>query len=136
MRLDPKLAGKILIGTCSMLVVFHVANYLGKIPVNVSWLGRIDSSNGIKIMSLVSIALNVIIIICAAVKCKYINNAYLTSVVEKVLPIVFWWLVGNSVANLFSQFTFEVVFFTPLLVVLTVCVYVLKNTDGSNNSIT
>lgn len=130
MSLDPGVAGKILIGICSVLVVFHVANFFGKIPLNISWLGRIDSNSTLKIMSFVSIILNVIIIICALVKCKYINNARVIALVETILPIVFWWLVGNSIANLFSKSKFEVVVFTPLLLILTVCVYVLKNKDN------
>lgn len=130
MSLDPGIAGKILIGICSLLIAFHVANYLGKIPVNVSWLGRIDSDSTLKFMSFVSVILNVIIIICALVKCKYIYSEKMNSLIDKVLPFVFWWLVGNSIANLFSKSKFEVVVFTPLLLILTVCVYVLKNTDG------
>jgi len=130
MKLNPALAGKILISICSILVAFHASNYLGKIPVNVTWLGRIDSNSTVKIMSLLSIVLNTIIIVCAAVKLNYIDSARIKSIVEKALPIVFWWLVGNSIANLFAKSTFEVVVFTPVLIVLTACVFVIKNTDS------
>ncbi len=128
MRLDPLLAGRLLIGICSLLVVFHTANFLGIVPVNITWLGQLDSNVSIKVMSLVSIAINLVVVFCAAIKCKYIKNTSLDSIVEKLLPIVFWWLVGNSIANLFSKSNFEVVVFTPILIILTVCVFVLKNT--------
>ena len=133
MRLDPVLAGRLLIVICSLLIVFHAANFLGIVPVNITWLGKLDSNESIKIMSLVSIAINLAIVFCAAIKCKYIKNTFLDSIVEKSLPFVFWWLVGNSIANLFAKSKFEVVVFTPILVILTVCVYVLKSTGNTES---
>jgi len=130
LRLDYEIAGKMLIAICSTLVIFHLANIFGMIPINITWLGQIDSDNKIKLMSVASVALNMIIIFCAAVKIEYVKSTYLILVVEKVLPFVFWWLIGNSIANLFSKSKFELVVFTPLLIVLTVCVFVLMNTDS------
>lgn len=133
MQLDPVLAGRLLIGICSLLIVFHAVNFLGIVPVNITWLGKLDSNTSIKIMSLVSIAINLVIVFCAAVKSRYVQNTFLDPIVDKLLPFVFWWLVGNSIANLFAKSRFEVVVFTPILVILTVCVYVLKNTGSTEN---
>jgi len=125
-KLDSKLAGKILIAVSSFLILFHVANLLGYIPRNITWLGQIDSKRTILIMAFVSIALNLIIIFCAVIKCNYWNSDFFNPVVEKILPFVFWWLVGNTIANLFSRSGFEVVVFTPVLVVLTFCMYKIR----------
>jgi len=133
MRLNPRFAGKILIGVCSVLIIFHTTNLFGLIPANVTWLGRIESGFAKMIMAMVSIGLNIVIIICAAVKLGYVKSTNMSSLVEKALPFVFWWLVGNSIANLFSKSKFEVLAFTPLLVVLTVCVYVIKNATNLGN---
>lgn len=133
-KLDLELAGKVLIFVSSCLVVFHVANLFGYIPHNITWLGQIDSNRTMLIMGLVSMALNLLVILCAVVKCKFWNSATLYSFVEKILPIVFWWLVGNTIANLFAKTKFEVVVFTPILVVLTVCMYKLKTHTQVNTA--
>jgi len=126
-KLDVALAGKILIVIPSCLVVFHIVNLLGFIPLNITWLGQIDSNRTMVIMGLVSICLNLVLILCALVTCHYWNSPFLSPIVEKILPWVFYWLVGNTIANLFSKSTFEVVVFTPILLILTVCMYKIKN---------
>ena len=125
-KLDFELAGKTLVIVSSCLVIFHVANLLGYVPHNITWLGQIDSNRIMLIMGFVSIALNLLVILCALTKCKFWSSASFNSIVEKILPFVFWWLVGNTIANLFAKSKFEVVVFTPILIVLTVCMYRLK----------
>ena len=126
-KIEPRLAGNILIGVCSALIIFHVVNMLGLIPLNITWLGRVNADRAKLVMGSLSILINCVIILCALVKCNYVNNAFLTTSIERVLPFVFWWLVGNTVANLFSKTTFEVVVFTPILIILSYCFYIIKN---------
>lgn len=91
--------------------------------MNIVWTGRVTSGPSMVVMGLVSILLNAIIVFCALVKAKTISNTVYRPIVEKMLPFVFWWLVGNSVVNLFSKSYFEVMVFTPILVILTFCCY-------------
>ena len=132
-KLRPELAGKILIGISSALIVFHVLNLMGLIPLNITWLGHINSDPTMLIMGLLSIFINGVVFLCAMVKCNYVTSIFLRSCVERILPFVFWWLVGNTVANLFSVSIFEAIVFTPILVVLTICIYVIKNQDVSQD---
>jgi len=118
-----KLAGLILIGLCSALLVFHISNFFGLVPLNITWLGRIESNSTMQIMTMISLILNAIIILCATVKCQFIKSPTLLPMVNRMLPFVFWWLIGNTIANLFSKSNFEVLVFTPILLVLTICVY-------------
>jgi len=126
-KLDAGLAGKILLGISSLLIVFHIVNMLGVIPQNITWMGQFSSKRTLLIMGLVSIALNIAIIFCALVNNKYITDPKLQSFGEKLIPFVFYWLVGNTIANLFAKSTFEVVVFTPILLILTICMYVAKS---------
>lgn len=126
-KIGQNLAAKILIGISAALIVFHTANLFGLIPMNITWLGKIEADRTMLIMGAVSILLNAAFVLCAAVELKWVRSPLLASVVEKILPFLFWWLVGNTIANLFSETVFEVVVFTPVLVVLTVCIYRLKN---------
>ncbi len=129
--IESGLAGKILIGLSSGLIGFHIINMLGLIPVNVTWLGRVDADRTMLFMRLLSIFLNLIVIMCALVKCNYVSVPLLTSIIVTILPFVFWWLVGNTIANLFSKSIFEVVIFTPILVILTFCFYIMKTKSVS-----
>lgn len=129
--IESGLAGKILIGLSSGLIGFHIINMLGLIPVNVTWLGRVDADRTMLFMGLLSIFLNLIVIMCALVKCNYVSVPLLTSIIVTILPFVFWWLVGNTIANLFSKSIFEVVIFTPILVILTFCFYIMKTKSVS-----
>ena len=129
--IESGLAGKILIGLSSGLIGFHIINMLGLIPVNVTWLGRVDADRTMLLMGLLSIFLNLIVIMCALVKCNYVSVPLLTSIIVTILPFVFWWLVGNTIANLFSKSIFEVVIFTPILVILTFCFYIMKTKSVS-----
>ena len=125
-KLNYELAGSVLIFLPAILILFHIANMLGLIPVNIVWTGRIASESMMFVMGTVSILLNGAIMICAMVKLGFIRNDACQTIVEKLLPIVFWWLVGNTIANLFSKSPFEVIVFTPVLVVLTLCFYRIK----------
>ena len=125
-RLNYYLAGTILIFLPAILILFHIANLSGLIPVNIVWTGRIASKNMMLAMGAVSILLNSALIFCAMVKMGIIRNETCQTFVDKLLPFVFWWLVGNTIANLFSKSLFEVIVFTPILVVLTLCCFRIK----------
>lgn len=125
-KLNLKLAGMVLIILPSLLIIFHICILLRLIPHNIVWTGRITSESTITIMALFSILINSVVIFCAAVQLQYINNSKSIYFVEKALPFVFWWLIGNTIANLFSTSKFEIFAFTPILIILSVCFYRIK----------
>ena len=129
-NLRPEFACKLLLVMSSALIVFHVFNILGLIPFNIIWLG-FGSGQKALFLGLLSILLNGIIFLCAVVKCNYVDMKCLKPIVESILPFVFWWLVGNTVANLFSKSMIEVIVFTPVLLVLTVCVFMIKDSTDT-----
>lgn len=117
------LATKTLLIIPSALIVFHICNLCGLIPLNIVWMGRITSDKTMLLMGSVSILINAVMVFIALVKCGHISQRWALSITEKLLPIMFWWLVGNTVANVFSTSMFEVVVFTPILILLTLCCY-------------
>lgn len=117
------LATKTLLIIPSALIVFHICNLFGLIPLNIVWMGSITSDKTMLLMGSVSILINAAMVFIALVKCRYISQRWALSITEKFLPIMFWWLVGNTVANVFSNSMFEVVVFTPILILLTLCCY-------------
>lgn len=133
-KLSFKLAGVILILLPSILIIFHVCVILGVLPDNIVWTGRITTDRTKLILGFVSIILNSIILICTLSETGYIQNIKLKKIVKKMLPFVFWWLVGNTIANLFSKSSFEVIVFTPILVILTVSFYIIWQNGRKSNS--
>lgn len=125
-KLKFKWAGNILILLSSLLIVFHIINLLGLIPDNIVWTGRVTSERTKLIMGAVSIILNLIILLSAAIRLNYIGNEKQQELVRKILPFLFYWLVGNTIANLFSKSMTEVLVFTPILVILTISCYRIK----------
>ncbi len=75
------------------------------------------------IMGSFSILLNLIILFSALVKGKYLKKEAHQVMAAKVLPFMFWWLVGNTLANLFSESRWEALIFTPILLILTLSIY-------------
>lgn len=108
------------------LILFHVSNLLGLIPVNIVWTGRVTSNHTMLILGLLSICLNAIIIFCTLVKINYLKSKTSHLIANTLMPFVFWWLAGNTVINLFSKSLFEVIAFTPILAILTFCCYKIK----------
>lgn len=125
-KLKLKPAGLILIVLPSLLIIFHICILLKILPSDIVWLG-LTSESTTTILALVSILINLIIIFCSVVQLQYLKNKTALSIVEKILPVVFWWLVGNTIANLFSKSSFEIYVFTPILIILTICFYKIKS---------
>lgn len=125
-KLKLKHAGLVLIILPALLIVFHICIFLKLIPSNIVWLGQVSSESSSAIMAIVSIVINGILIFCSIVQLQYFKNKTAHAIVEKMLPFVFWYLVGNTVFNLFSKSSFEVYFFTPILIILTICFYRIK----------
>lgn len=122
-KLSAKLAGTILIILPSLLIVFHLCIFMRILPHNIVWTGRITSESTVSIMAIISILINLVVIFCAAVQMNYLKDNRAILIAEKILPFVFWYLVGNTIANLFSKTPFELYFFTPILIILTICFY-------------
>lgn len=122
-KLSYSLAARILVVVPGMLVIFHICNLLGWIPGNIVWTGRLSSNDTMILMGIVSVALNVAYLWFGSVRCNYIETANSTAWANKLYPFLFWWLVGNSVANLFARSNIEVLVFTPILILLTICCY-------------
>ena len=128
-KFDYNLAARILIIAPGILVIFHICNLFGLVPGNIVWTGRISSSKTMLLFGLVSIALNFTYMWFGAVRGNYIQNLFSDSLANKLYPFLFWWLVGNSVANVFSKSNFEVIAFTPILILLTICCYRVRNSS-------
>lgn len=126
-KLNYKLAAHILIIVPALLVIFHVFNLLGLVPENIVWTGRISSNKTMLFFGMVSIFLNIAYMWFGAVRSHYIQNTFSDNLAKRIYPFLFWWLVGNSIGNLFSKSNFEVIVFTPILVLLTVCFYRVRN---------
>lgn len=125
-KLSLRFAGTVLIAIPTLLIIFHICVFFGLVPQDIVWTGRITSESSILIMAFVSIFLNLVLIFCAVVQMGYLKNPKSILIVEKILPFVFYWLIGNTIANLFSKSSFELFVFTPILIILTVCFYRIK----------
>ena len=113
----------LILPTC--LIVFHICNLFGLIPQNIVWTGRISSRTSLVVMGSLSIVLNLLLVFCALIGGEYITNQKYQNIGRVLIPFMFWWLVVNTIANLFSVSRLELIVFTPMLILLTISCYVI-----------
>lgn len=129
-KLSYALAAKILVVVPCLLIIFHLCNLLGFVPLNIVWTGRVSSSKAFFAMGILSIVLNIAYMWFGLVRGKTIDKPSFQTFANRLYPFLFWWLVGNSIANLFSKSRFEVFVFTPVLILLTICCYRVRSERG------
>jgi hypothetical protein len=122
-RLDVKLAAKLLIILMSVVVIFHLFVLAGVIPYQMVWGGRLQSAPQMHLLETISLAVNLAIIIVIAMKGGFIKPA----LPKKVITFVLWLLVAlftlNTIGNLFSETTLEMILFTPITLASAVLCY-------------
>ena len=116
-------AAMVLLCVPLVLIVFHIANILGLVPQKIVWTGRVTSAGAALLLGIVSISLNLALVFCGATQLGLLRGTGFRRKAEMLTLWMMWWLAGNTIVNLFSRSKFELIVFTPILLLLTICCY-------------
>ena len=109
-----KTAFIILLGVCFALLVFHSLILFQIIPYDIVWGGRLNSYDEMLQFEIVSLTVNAALIVLLFFKSKHKDNMFIT--------IILWIYVAlfafNTLGNMLSKNTFELIVFTPLTLIL------------------
>ena len=122
-KIDPKIAVNMMLAVMSCMVVFHLLVLTGVIPYNMVWGGRLENASQMYIFEAVSLIVNLAIIVVVAVKGGYLKP-FLS---KRTIAYILWALVIlfslNTIGNLLSKNSLELILFTPLTLISAVLCY-------------
>jgi hypothetical protein len=113
-----QLAGKIIVGILSSVILFHLFVLFGVIPYSIVWGGRLENSAQMIQFEMVSVSINVIAILVTMMKLKLIRPMISARAVNVILWIFMLLFALNTIGNLFSLNSLETIIFTPMTFVL------------------
>lgn len=116
-------ACKTILLICSCVVIFHILIMSKIIPYDIVWWGRLTNDAEMYRFESISLMLNVFIVILVATKWWFIKYFLPAKVVSLMLRWLFFILIGNTIANVFSESLFEAIFFTILTWLLALLIY-------------
>ena len=112
----------ILVIACTV-IVFHLLVLFRVIPYTIVWAGKINTVEQMRVFEMVSLVINLLLIITILIKGKYLKINIHSKIIQVILWIFFILFVLNTIGNLFSKSTFELVVFTPLTLLLALLFY-------------
>jgi hypothetical protein len=107
-----------LIAILSIFVIFHFLLLLNIVPYKIVWGGRVENKSELLKFELISIFMNVIMILIACIKEKYLRLKVHPKVIQTALWLMFAIFMLNTIGNLLSLNRFEKWAFTPLTILL------------------
>jgi len=105
----------------SLVIVFHLLVLSGIIPFQIVWGGRLTSHAQMVQFESVSIALNGVMLAIVAVRANLLKLRIQPGIITVALWAMCVLFLLNTVGNLLSTNTFEMVAFTPLTLILSLC---------------
>ena len=119
-KLPYKLSLNIMICIFSLILVFHLLVLMQIIPYTIVWAGKLNSVTEMRNFESVSILLNLLMLLVILVKADYVK----WRINQRILNSIMWTFVVlfslNTIGNLFSKSTFELIVFTPLTFLMAV----------------
>ncbi len=98
---------KILLGICSLILIFHFLILLKVIPYEITWGGRLKNDTEMYTFETLSIAINLFFVYVLLQKGAYVKAVF----GERALSIILWVFFAifalNTIGNLFAKTTFE-----------------------------
>ncbi len=113
-KLSLKMAANIMLILLFCVLAFHGLVLMGQIPFDMVWGGRLENASQMYVFETVSVMINLGIMFAIGVKAGYLKP-YLN---RKIINAILWFLVVvfllNTVGNIVSLSTEEMIIFTPL----------------------
>ena len=114
----------ILIIIFSLTIVFHLLVITSVIPHDIVWGSRLSSPDQLMIFESISILLNGIFLAVMLVKVGFLKVNVSPKVIKGVQWGMFALFVLNTLGNLASDSNFEKMVFTPVTLILSVCLLI------------
>jgi hypothetical protein len=119
------LAAKVMLALLTIITLFHTLVLIGIIPYTIVWAGKLSSIEEMYVFESISITINLFLAAVILQKFSYIKAV----VKEPILDIVLWIFVVlfavNTVGNLFSKSTLELILGTSLTLVSAVLCWLM-----------
>ncbi len=119
-------AVKTVIGVCACVIIFHILIIIKVIPYSIVRWGRLTTDAEMYKFESVSLAINSLILLLVSMKWWFIKYFLPAKFVNVLLRWLFYLLIWNTIANIFSETLFEAVFFTILTWLIAVLIYRLQ----------
>lgn len=122
--ISAKLAGKVLLGSLGLLLVFHILVLLGVIPANIVWGGMIqEAQSNLVTLEVIALLVTGLFMLIIAAKLGYIQVGKLSGIVNIGIWLIFAFLLLNTLGNLASGVSFENLVFAPITIILAFCAF-------------
>lgn len=120
--MSSNLAGKILLGAFSLMLIIHILIIAQIIPASIVWGGQIkdDQSNLIS-LEIVAISVTLVFAGIVAAKMRLLKMDQSNKAVNFGIWIIFIYLILNTLGNFASGVSAETLFFGPLTIVMAFC---------------
>ncbi|NVJ85777.1 MAG: hypothetical protein HWE15_05685 [Algoriphagus sp.] len=119
-----KTAEIVLIALFSLIIVFHFMIIFSIIPYTIVWGGRLISSGQMIIFESISILLNGFFLAIILIKIGYLKVNIPSKVIRSILWGMLILFLLNTLGNLASESGFEKLVFTPLTLVISLCLII------------
>lgn len=127
--MNKKIALIIMFFLLGMLLIFHFLILTEQIPYDKVWAGRLNSVEEMRNFETFSILLNAFILSVLYIKYLQLSKG----IKNKVIDILIWIFAGffalNTLGNLFSKSTTELIFGTLLTLTLSVLCFVIAKKE-------
>jgi len=120
-RLDLGVACMLLMVFPTCFLVFHGLIIAGVLPRDIVWGGRLTDATFLP-LEMLAVALNLLLIASGGVAARIVTMAAIVKLVGGIKWFLFYFVVVNTIAALFSTTTLEVLM-TPVTAIYAVCLY-------------
>jgi len=121
-RIPLNIATRVLVVVPIFIILFQSLILLGILPFDIVWGGKLTPATVVPMVSF-AIILNVLVLAIGLVKGGWVSQSVVVQVTRNVSWFMFYFLLCNTVLNLFSETLFEVIVFTPIVALVTVCLF-------------
>lgn len=127
-------ASMVLIVMPALFLIFHALIIAGVLPRNIVWGGRLTDATFLP-LEVLAIVINLMLIAAGGVAGEFVTSKIVTSLINWAKWFLFYFVVVNTIAGLFSTTMFEV-FMTPVTALYAVCLYRINRfSDGLASAI-
>ncbi|WP_258101066.1 hypothetical protein [Marinoscillum pacificum] len=123
-----RIAEFILIVIFSLLIIFHVLILTSVIPYDIVWGSRLSSHEDMITFEAISLSLNGAFLWIILMHAQFIKPVLSSKVSRVLLWVMMGLFILNTLGNLVSENDFEKVAFTPVTILLSICLFLLAKT--------
>jgi len=110
-----------------VLLTFHVMIMSGVIPYDIVWAGKLKSHDEMIRFEAVSIFINSVMLFVFVMKYRLLRNERSNRIIDIIIWIFAAFFLLNTVGNLFSESTLELILGTALTLLSAIlCVVIVK----------